>query len=113
MIVIHHNPRCSKSREALEILKNSGKEFIIREYLKNPLSENELAGLLEKLELPPLQLIRQNESIWKDDYKALNLSDWELICLMVKHPKLIERPVIENKNMAVIGRPVTNIDLLF
>ena len=113
MIVIYHNPGCSKSREGLEILKNSGKEFKIREYLKNPLSEDELAGLLEKLQLSPNQLIRQNESIWKADYKGLNLSDGELISLMSKHPKLIERPLVENENRAVIGRPVSNINLLF
>jgi arsenate reductase len=110
MIVIYHNPKCTKSREALEILKNSGKEFKIREYLKDPLSEDELTGLLKKLQLSPLQLIRQNESVWKDDYKSLNLSQGELINIMAKHPKLIERPVVENDNKAVIGRPSSNIE---
>lgn len=110
MIVIYHNPKCQKSREGLEILKNSDKEFKIREYLKDPLSEDELSRLLRKLQLSPMQLIRQKESIWKDDFKALNLSDGELISLMAKHPKLIERPVIEDENRAIIGRPVYNID---
>lgn len=110
MIVIYHNPKCTKSRESLEILKNSGKEFKIREYLKDPLSEDELNGLLKKLQLSPLQLIRQNERVWKDDFKSLNLSNRELISIMAKHPKLIERPVVENENRAIIVRPSSNID---
>ena len=112
MIVIYHNPKCTKSREALEILKNSGKEFKIREYLKDPLSEDELTGLLKKLHLSPLQLIRQNESVWKDDFKGLNLNDRDLVGIMAKYPKLIERPVVENENNAVIGRPPSNIEKL-
>ena len=112
MIVIYHNPKCTKSREALEIIKNSGKEFKIRKYLNDPLSEDELKKLLKKLQFSPLQLIRQNESVWKDDFKSLNLSEGELISIMAKHPKLIERPVVENNNRAVVGRPSSNIDLI-
>ncbi len=112
MIVIYHNPKCTKSREALEIIKNSGKEFKIRKYLNDPLSEDELNKLLKKLQFSPLQLIRQNESVWKDDFKSLNLSEGELISIMAKHPKLIERPVVENNNRAVVGRPSSNIDLI-
>jgi len=112
MIVIYHNPRCTKSREGLEILKNSGKDFKIREYLKDPLSEDELTVLLKKLQLSPLQLIRKNESVWKDEFKSLNLNDRDLIGIMAKNPKLIERPIVENENNAVIGRPPSNIDLL-
>jgi arsenate reductase len=112
MIVIYHNPRCTKSREALEIIKNSGKEFKIREYLKYPLSEDELNGLLKKLQFSPIQLIRQNESVWKDNFKSLNLSDGELISIMAKHPILIERPIVENDNKSVVGRPPSNIDLV-
>jgi arsenate reductase len=96
----------------LEKLKNLGKEFKIREYLNDPLSEDELTGLLKKLQFSPLQLIRQNEKVWKDDFKSLNLSNRELISIMAKHPKLIERPIVENDNRAVIGRPSSNIDKL-
>ena len=112
MIIIYHNPKCSKSREAMEIIKNSGKEFKIREYLNDPLSEDELNGLLKKLQFSPIQLVRQNESVWKDNFKSLNLSDRDLISIMAKHPKLIERPVVEHDNRAVIGRPSSNIDLI-
>jgi arsenate reductase (glutaredoxin) len=112
MIKIYHNPRCSKSREGVEYLKNSGKEFEIREYLKNPLTEAELIDLLEKLKLAPIQLVRKNEAIWKENYKSKDLKEDELVKIMVENPKLIERPIIESKDDAVIGRPATNIDSL-
>ncbi|QYA26286.1 arsenate reductase (glutaredoxin) [Gramella sp. MT6] len=112
MLRIYHNARCKKSREGLEILKNSGKEFEIKEYLKEPLSENELADLIKKLDITPIQLVRKNEKIWKEDYKDKDLSDKELITVMVKNPKLIERPVVETERKAVIGRPPSNIDKL-
>ncbi|MFN4763506.1 arsenate reductase (glutaredoxin) [Gillisia sp. Q332] len=110
MITIYHNTRCKKSREGLEILENSGKEFQIREYLKEPLSEKELSDLLEKLSMTPIQLIRTKESIWKEKFQDKDLSDQELITVMAKYPKLIERPILENKNAAVIGRPTVNIE---
>jgi len=112
MLKIYHNARCSKSREGLEILKNSGKEFEIIEYLKEPLAENELGNLIEKLKITPIQLVRKNEKIWKDEYKDRDLSDQEIIKVMIKNQKLIERPVIETENDAVIGRPPSNIEKL-
>ena len=110
MLRIYHNTRCKKSREGLEILENSGKDFEIREYLKEPLSESELEKLIRKLEITPIQLVRKNEKIWKEDYKDKDLSDKELITVMVKHPKLIERPVVETDDKAVIGRPPSDIE---
>ena len=112
MLTIYHNARCKKSREGLEILKNSGKEFEIREYLKQPLDEKELKKLLKKLEITPIQLVRKNEKIWKEEYKEKDLSDDELINVMVKNPKLIERPVVESDKNAVIGRPPSDIEKL-
>ncbi len=110
MLTIYHNARCKKSREGLEILKNSGKDFEVREYLKEPLSEDELSKLIEKLDITPIQLVRKNEKVWKEDYKEKDLSDEELIRVMVKNPKLIERPIVENENDAVIGRPPSDIE---
>lgn len=110
MITIYHNPRCKKSREGLKILENSGKEFQIKEYLKEPLSENEVKELLEKLQIIPIQLVRQNESIWKENYKGKDLSDNELVRIISENPKLIERPVVVKNNTAVIGRPPSNIE---
>ncbi|PTX42912.1 arsenate reductase [Christiangramia gaetbulicola] len=112
MLRIYHNARCKKSREGLEILKNSGKDFEIKEYLKEPLNEEELEKLIKKLDITPIQLVRKNEKVWKEDYKDKDLSDRELITVMVKNPKLIERPVVETEKQAVIGRPPSNIEKL-
>ncbi|MDT0647750.1 arsenate reductase (glutaredoxin) [Zunongwangia sp. F260] len=109
MITIYHNTRCKKSREGLEIVKESGKDYRIREYLKVPLTEEELSALIEKMNISPIQLVRKNEKLWKENYKEKDLSDKELISVMVKHPKLIERPVVENDRKAVIGRPASDI----
>lgn len=110
MLRIYHNSRCKKSREGLEILKNSDKEFEIKEYLKEPLNEEELEKLINKLDIAPIQLVRKNEKVWKEEYKDKDLSDRELITVMVKHPKLIERPIVEDDKKAVIGRPPSEIE---
>lgn len=112
MIRIYHNSRCGKSREALELLQNTGKKFEIREYLKDPLEEKEISGLLKKLNMAPIQLIRKNESIWKEGFMNKDLSDAELIRIMTENPKLIERPIVENETSAVVGRPASNIETI-
>ena len=113
MIKIYHNPRCSKSREGLAILENSGKEFEIVKYLEDVPSEKELTEIIKLLKISPIQLVRKTEKIWKEEYKGKELSDSEIIKAMVQNPKLIERPIVINKNKAVIGRPSENIsDLL-
>lgn len=109
MIKIYHNPRCSKSREGLQILENSGKDFEVVTYLKNIPSEEELTEIITMLGISPMELVRKNEKIWKENYKGKTLSDLEIIKAMVENPKLIERPIIINKNKAVIGRPAENI----
>lgn len=109
MITVYHNPRCKKSREGLEVIKDTGKEFQVREYLKEELSEQELAQILTKLNMRPFQLVRQNEKLWKEDYKNKDLSDKELLSIMVKNPKLIERPIVETKHKAIVGRPASLI----
>lgn len=112
MLRIYHNARCRKSREGLEILNNSGREFETREYLKETLSEEELSKLIKKLDIAPIQLVRKNEKIWKEEYRDKDLSDRELITVMVKNPKLIERPIVEDEKKAVIGRPPAEIEKL-
>ena len=112
MITIYHNPRCRKSREGLEILKESGKDFEIREYLKEPVTEEELQEVLEKLSMAPIELVRTEEKIWKENYKGKDLSDRELIRVMIENPKLIQRPVVVKDNSAVVGRPASNISEL-
>lgn len=105
MIKIYHNPRCSKSREGLSILEESGKDFEVIEYMKNSISENELVQLIEKLKIKPIDLIRKSESVWKEIYKNQDLNDQQIIQAMVEHPQLIERPILTNGKKAIIGRP--------
>ena len=105
MIQIYHNPRCSKSREGLSILEESGKDFEIIDYMNEKVSETDLRELIQKLNIKPIELVRKNEEIWKENYKNKNLTDAEIIKAMSENPKLIERPIVINKGKAVIGRP--------
>jgi arsenate reductase len=109
MIKIYHNPRCSKSREGLAVLENSKKEFEIVKYLDAVPSKEELTKIIRLLDISPLQLVRKNEKIWKENFKGKELSDAEIIIAMVQNPKLIERPIIINNKKAVIGRPSESI----
>ena len=110
MITIYHNSRCSKSRAGVEYLENKGKEFDVVKYLDENLTENELKDLIKKLGIKPIELVRKNEAIWKENYKDQNLSDAEIIKAMVENPKLIERPIVVNGDKAVIARPTEKID---
>ena len=110
---IYHNPRCRKSREGVQYLTVKGVKFEIIEYLKDSLSKETIQILLNKLNITALELIRKNEKIWKENYKDKSLSEKELVEVLHKEPKLIERPIIESENLAVIGRPKENIDSLF
>mgnify|MGYP003124423101 FL=1 len=109
MISIYHNPRCSKSRQGLALLEQSGKEFEIVNYLEDKLSFDKLENIISKLGIKPIELIRKNEAIWKSDYKSKKLSDIEIIEAMVTNPKLIERPIVVNETKAVVGRPPETI----
>ena len=91
---------------------DKGVEFEIIEYLKDNLSKETIQILLNKLNITALELIRKNEKIWKENFKDKNLSEKELIEVLHKEPKLIERPIIEAEFKAVIGRPKENIDKL-
>ncbi|WP_179008305.1 arsenate reductase (glutaredoxin) [Winogradskyella forsetii] len=110
MIKIYHNPRCSKSRQGLSILEESGQNFETIKYLEDQLTSQEIITILDKLGIKPIDLVRKNESIWKSDYKGKNLSDTEIIAAMVHYPKLIERPIVVNGEKAVIGRPPESIN---
>lgn len=109
MIKIYHNPRCSKSRQGLAILEDSGKDFKTIKYLEETLTVKELESIISKLGIKPIDLIRKNEAIWKSDFKGKTLSDSDIISAMVKHPKLIERPIVVNGDKAVVGRPPESI----
>lgn len=106
---IYHNPRCSKSRQGLQILENSGTNFEVIKYLDSPLSEVELKNIIDLLGIQPIELVRKNEAIWKQNFKGKILDDATIIQAMAEHPKLIERPIVVSDNKAVIGRPPENI----
>lgn len=103
---IYHNPRCSKSRQTLEILQKGDKQPIIIEYLKSPPTHQELDSILRGLEMEPRELMRKRE----EPYKQLALDDPnldrnQLINAMIENPILIERPIVVNGDQVVIGRP--------
>ena len=106
---ILHNPRCRKSREGLKILEDSGKDFTVVEYLKEPLSQEELTDILSKLDMSAIDLVRKNEKEWKDNFKGRELKEDEIVAAMADHPKLIERPIVISGDRAVVGRPPENI----
>jgi arsenate reductase len=112
MYTIYHNPRCKKSRAGLHYATDKNMAFQVREYLKDPLTEAELRALLMKLHMKPMELIRTQEEIYRKELKRLNLNDEEWIKIMVEHPKLIHRPIVEGKYKAVVGDPPENIDQL-
>ena len=112
-IKIYHNQRCTKSRQTLALLEKETTDFKIIEYLKNPLSFDEIKEIIEKLAIKPIDLIRKNEQIWKDNYKGKEMTDVEIIKVMEGNPKLIERPIVVKGNKAIIGRPPENVLELF
>lgn len=106
---IFHNPSCSKSRETLDILKNSGKNVEIIEYLKQTPSKEELFEIVNLLGGNAELIIRKTEEIYKEKFKGKNLTQEEWIDAMLKYPKLIERPIVIDGKKAIIGRPPTNV----
>lgn len=102
---LYHNPRCSKSREGLAILRDRNLDFEIVEYLKVPLTKEELSNIIKKLNIAPIDLVRKNERIWKENFKDQKLDNEQVLDALVEHPKLIERPILVNGNLAVVGRP--------
>ena len=109
MIKIYHNPRCRKSREGLQILEDSNKEFQVIKYLEEVPTVKELTEVINILNIAPIELVRKSEKIWKENYKGKELSISDLINAMIENPKLIERPIVIKGNKAVIGRPPSNI----
>ncbi len=106
MVTIYHNPRCSKSRQTLQLLEARGVKPKIVEYLKEPPSTAELRAILERLGMKPRDLLRQSEARYAElGLKECALSDDALIELMVDNPILIERPIVVSGNKAAIGRP--------
>jgi len=112
-ITIYHYNRCSKSRNALSILKEKGIEPAIRLYMEEAPSAAELKELLNKLDLPAKDLVRKTEKIYKEKYKDKDLSEEEWIEALVENPKLIQRPIVIKGDKAVIARPPERVEELF
>lgn len=104
--VILHNPRCSKSRETLQLLQANDVQPQIIEYLKEPPTASELHDILRKLDRRPAELMRSKEAVYKElELGQRDLNDDELIQIMTEHPKLIERPIVIRGEQARVGRP--------
>ena len=109
-VTIYHNPKCATSRATLKLLRAHGIEPVIIEYLKTPPTRTELAALVKQLGLKPRELLRRKEP----DYKSARLdnpklTDSAILAAMLKHPKLIERPIVVKGKKAVLGRPPENV----
>lgn len=110
---IYHNPRCSKSRQTLDLIKEANIDVEIVEYLKEIPSKDELKDVLSKLGKRPVEILRKGEADYKENFKGKELSDDEWIDAMIAYPKLIERPIVVKDNKAVLGRPPENVKELF
>jgi len=106
---IYHNPRCSKSRETLKIIKDAGAEVEIIEYLNEIPTKEELKLILMQLHLKPIDIIRKGEAVYKEKFKNSNFNDDEWLSIMMEYPKLIERPIVIKGNKAILGRPPANV----
>lgn len=107
--IIFHNPRCSKSREALTILQNLVPSFETYKYLEEKLSFSDLKSVIELLGIKPTDLIRKKEEVFIKQFADKDLSDEEWIEVLLSNPKLIERPIVIHQGKAIIGRPPQKI----
>lgn len=108
MFTIYHNPRCSKSRQTLALLEEHGVNITVVEYLKKPLSKDEIEGLSAKLKVSIIEMMRTKEAEFSEQ-NLKNADEETLINAMVNTPKLMERPIVVHDNKAVIGRPPENV----
>ena len=113
-ITVYEKPTCTKCREMDQYLRDSNIDFTQINYYLEPLSEQKLRGLIKKMGIKPRELLRTSETIYRElELGKKELSDDQIISLMVKHPDLMQRPIVERGNRAVLGRPTENVkDLL-
>lgn len=108
-IRIYYNPRCSKCRDTAALVREHGYNTELIEYLTTPPGKEELRGLLKKLGMKPLELIRTGEAVFKENYAGRTLSDEEWLDALLAHPVLMERPVVVRGNRAVVARPAEKV----
>ncbi|MBX2816778.1 MAG: arsenate reductase (glutaredoxin) [Saprospiraceae bacterium] len=110
---IYHNPRCRKSREALNIIQNYGVDPEIVLYLEMPPTLKELKDVLDKLGMGAGEIVRREEKLYKQEYSDKDLSDDQWLRILADNPKLIQRPIVVKGKKAVIGRPPESVQALF
>ena len=109
-ITVYEKPTCTKCREMDRFLRESGVDFSKVNYYLDPLNQAQLTGLLRKMKMKPRELLRTSEPIYRElGLARKDLSDAELIALMVEHPDLMQRPIVERGERAVLGRPTENV----
>jgi len=114
MITIYHNSRCKKSRAGLQALESFTKDFELKQYLKgDPFTVASLTDVLQKLGKTPEEIIRKQESVFKEKYKGKSFTKEEWIKILVENPQLIQRPIIVKDDKAIIGDPAENVKALF
>lgn len=111
--VIYHNPRCSKSRQALELLRAHGAEPHIIEYLKTPPTAAQLKALLARLGLKPEAVVRKGEDLYKARFKGRAMSDAQWLATLAENPVLLKRPIVVKGAKAVLARPPARVEELF
>tara|TARA_Y100000385_G_scaffold61982_1_gene60772 strand:- start:896 stop:1246 length:351 start_codon:yes stop_codon:yes gene_type:complete len=108
---IYHNPRCTKSRNALKLIQDKGLEIEIVEYLKTPLNTDELNSITKLIGLTPEQIVRKNEEVYKNEFKGKSLTNEQWIDALISNPKLIQRPIIIANEKGIIGRDQNELSL--
>ena len=112
-ITVYEKPTCTKCREMDRFLRESGVDFNKVNYYLEPLNEKRLRELIKKMRIAPRELLRTSESIYRElEIGKKDLSDDEIIALMVEHPDLMQRPIVERGDRAVLGRPTENVKTL-
>ena len=112
-ITVYHKPTCTTCRQAVQILKDSGKPFMAINYYEQSFTKAQLKALLKKVGLSPKDVLRTKEDLYRElGLAKAQLSDDELLDLMVKHPDLIQRPIVEKGDQAVLARPADSIKKL-
>lgn len=108
-IVIYHNGQCSKCKGALELLQEQNVPHSVRWYMTEPLTREELSTILDKLQMKAHELVRTNETLYKNEYEGRRISDAEWVELLIAHPELMQRPIAVKDDHAIIARPPEKI----
>jgi arsenate reductase len=113
-ITVYEKPTCTTCRKVAKLLIENGVDFEKVNYYIEPFSKSQLQSLLKKMKMKPSELLRKNESVYKDlKIKEKKLSEDQILDLMIKHPDLVQRPIVEKGNKAILARPPENIRELF